>query len=79
MQTRKIRRIPIVLVEEAFWSGLLEWMEQKMVVEGMLDAKDLGLLRVVEEPEEVLSAILEHYGERSYMPSESEEALMFEL
>ena len=79
VQTGKTRRVPIVLVEEAFWRGLLEWMQERMVSEGMIDAEDMRLLKVVEEPEEVLPAIFGHYGERGYEPSKEEEDLMFEL
>lgn len=79
MQTGKTRRVPIVLVQRAFWGGLLDWMRQRMVGEGMIDAVDLDLMRVVEQPEEVLQAIVGHYGERGYQPSEKENDLMFEL
>jgi uncharacterized protein (TIGR00730 family) len=79
IQTGKTRRVPVVLVEGAFWKGLLGWMEQKMVGEGMIDARDMQLLKVVETPEEVLPAILGHYDKRSYQPSKEEDDLMFEL
>jgi uncharacterized protein (TIGR00730 family) len=79
IQTGKSRRVPIVLVEGAFWKGLLQWVEQKMVGEGMIAADDMRLLKVVEEAEEVLPAILGHYDKRSYEPSEEENDLMFEL
>ncbi len=79
VQTGKTRRIPIVLVESAYWSGLLDWLRERMVGEGLVDAADLDLIRVVEEPEEVLQLILGDYHGRSYAPSEAEDALMFEL
>ena len=79
MQTGKTRRVPIVLLEQAYWGGLLDWMRQRMVGEGMIDAADLALMRVVERPEEALQAISGHYGQRGYEPSEEESDLMFEL
>jgi uncharacterized protein (TIGR00730 family) len=79
IQTGKSRRVPIVLVDSRFWGGLLDWMRQRMVGEGMIDAEDMRLLKVVEEPEEVLQAILGHYGNRGYAPSQAEDELMFEL
>jgi uncharacterized protein (TIGR00730 family) len=78
-QTSKTRRIPIVLVDGAFWGGLLDWMRERMVAEGTLDVGDLALLQVVERPEEVLQAIFGHYSEHSYEPSVQEAELMFEL
>src|SRR5215467_5907782 len=75
VQTGKTRRIPIVLVERAFWNGLLDWMRERLAAEGMIDARDLDLMRVVEEPEEVLAAIAGHYGARGYSPSREEDDL----
>jgi uncharacterized protein (TIGR00730 family) len=79
IQTGKTRRVPVVLVDGEFWKGLLAWMEQKMVGEGMIAAEDMRLLKVVERAEEVLPAILGHYDRRSYEPSKEEDDLMFEL
>jgi len=79
VQTGKSRRVPIVLVERAFWNGLLGWMQDRMAGEGMIATEDLNLLKIVEEPEEVLPAILGHYDKRGYAPSKEEDDLMFEL
>ena len=78
-QTGKTRRIPIVLVEREYWSGLLDWIRARLVDGGMIDARDLEVVHVVEEPEQVLKAIAGHYGERGYTPSREEDELMFEL
>jgi len=79
MQTGKSRRVPVVLVERAYWEGLLDWMRERMVAEGNIDAIDMDLMQQVDGAEEVLSAILKHYGGRDYAPSKEEEDLMFEL
>ncbi|MFI4920557.1 MAG: LOG family protein, partial [Gammaproteobacteria bacterium] len=79
IQTGKSRRVPIVLVEGAFWNGLLDWMKQKMVGGGLIGPEDLKLLQVVEGAEQVLPAILQHYGERHYESTPEEDDLMFEL
>ncbi|HET7174978.1 MAG TPA: TIGR00730 family Rossman fold protein [Gammaproteobacteria bacterium] len=79
IQTGKTRRVPVVLVDRGFWSGLLEWMQQRMVKEGQIDAADMQLMQVVDTAEEVLPAILHHYNQRSYEPSKEEDDLMFEL
>lgn len=79
LQTGKTRRVPIVLVDSSFWSGLLEWMRAAMVNGGRIDLEDLELMRVVDAAEDVLPVILGHYGGRSYEASEEEDKLMFEL
>ncbi len=78
-QTRKTRRVPVVLVERAFWSGLLDWMGERMVQDKSIDAADMQLMQVVDTAEEVVQAVLGHYGQRGYEPSKEEDDLMFEL
>ena len=79
MQTGKTRRVPIVLVEGAFWSGLLDWMRERMLADGTIGPEDMQLMKLVDTAEEVLPAITSHYSGRGYAPSETEDDLMFEL
>jgi uncharacterized protein (TIGR00730 family) len=62
-QTGMSRRIPIVLVKSGFWEGLIEWFRQTLAEEGTIGQKDLALFQVVDEPEQVVEAILGYYGE----------------
>ena len=79
VQTGKTRRIPIILVGTEFWSGLIEWFKDTMVKQGTIDAEDLNLFKVLDEPEEVVDAIFKHYGARGFEPSAEELAIMLEL
>ena len=79
MQTGKVRRIPIVLVDAGFWGGLLEWMGGQMVAAGTLEESDLALVQMAETAEEVLEGIRRHYEGRDYAPTPADDALMFEL
>ncbi|HEX7047264.1 MAG TPA: TIGR00730 family Rossman fold protein [Gammaproteobacteria bacterium] len=79
IQTGKSRPIPVILVKAEFWKGMLDWFRSTLVGEGMVDAKDMDLLTVVEEPEEVVQAIFDHYGGRGFEPSREERELMLEL
>ena len=79
IQTGKTRRVPVVLIDQAYWAGLLDWMREKMLAQGMIDAKDMELMRVVDTAEDVVAVILGHYGQRGYEPSKEEDDLMFEL
>ena len=40
VQTGKTRRMPIILVHEPFWRGLLDWFRSTLVAERTLDAAD---------------------------------------
>ena len=61
VQTQKIRRFPIVLVGSDYWSGLLDWMKSRMLGEGCVDATDLELFQICDDPEEVSRIIMTHY------------------
>ena len=43
--------MPIILVHEPFWRGLLDWCASRLVEEGMIDATDIDLVQVCNEPQ----------------------------
>ena len=63
IQTQKIRHFPIILYGSTFWDGLIDWLKEQLLELGCIDKKDLGLFHIVDEPEEVLPIIQEHYDE----------------
>src|SRR5438094_7627977 len=48
VQTGKTRKIPIILVGGAFWQGLIDWMRDRLVGEGMVSPHDLELFQIIE-------------------------------
>ncbi len=79
VQTRKIRRIPIVLVHSPFWRGMLDWFRTTLVTEGMIDAEDLDLVQVIDEPQAVVDSIFRHYERRGFEPSAAEREIQLNL
>jgi uncharacterized protein (TIGR00730 family) len=79
IQTGKIRRFPVILVGTQFWSGLIEWMKHTLVNEKVISAGDLDLCMVVDDPDEVVAAIFNHYADRGFTPSPDERALEMAL
>ena len=79
VQTGKSRRIPIILVGGDFWRGLLDWLRDRLVGEGMIDAGDLGLMQVIEEPEAIVEAIFSFYEGRGFQPTRAEREKMLNL
>jgi len=66
IQTKKITRVPVVLVGTSFWKGLLTWVKETMLEkEGTISAKDLDLIPVVDSPEEVSKIITAFYSDGS--------------
>lgn len=72
VQTGKTRRIPIILVGEKFWCGLIDWFKTSLIEEKVISPEDMMLIQVIDEPQEVVSAIFKHYESSGFEPTESE-------
>jgi uncharacterized protein (TIGR00730 family) len=72
VQTGKIRKVPIILVNSGFWKGLLEWIRSQLVADGMVGIEDPDLMQVIDDPQAVVDAIFEHYHSRGFEPSPAE-------
>jgi uncharacterized protein (TIGR00730 family) len=79
VQTGKSRRIPVILVGGDFWRGLLAWMEDKLVGEGMVSAVDMKLMQVIEEPAAIVDAIFAFYDSKGFVPTREEREKMLNL
>ncbi len=79
VQTGKIQRIPVILVHSPFWRGLVDWFRDILVGEGMVDAADLDLIQVLDDPDEVVNAIFCHYESRCFAPTGHEQEILLNL
>lgn len=79
VQTGKIARIPIILVGSKFWAGLVDWVKETLVNEGMISPDDIYLMRILDKPEEVVDAIFGHYEKRGFTPSLAEREIQLNL
>jgi uncharacterized protein (TIGR00730 family) len=61
IQTGKVLHFPVVLYERAYWQPLLDWMRERLLVEGMISPDDVELLAVVDEPAEAVHMIVDSY------------------
>jgi len=79
VQTGKGRQMPVILVHEPFWRGLLAWLHERLIADGMIDDTDCKLLQVVNEPQEVVDAIFDFYEKRGFEPSPAEREVLLNL
>ncbi|EKS67097.1 MULTISPECIES: TIGR00730 family Rossman fold protein [Caballeronia] len=84
IQTKKSRHVPIVLVGAEFWAGLLDWFKNTLLTNGVISEKDLDLMQVIDDPDQVLEAVLRFYEDREESveqpaESKSDEDRMFYL
>ena len=64
VQTHKIHQFPVVLVEHAFWDGLVDWVREHLVGEGMVGAEEAqNLIKVVDTAQEALEYVQKYSSE----------------
>lgn len=69
IQTKKIGKFPIVLVGKEFWGGLVDWIKNSLLQNGMIAEKDLDLFHVVDTSDEAVKIINEFYTQYLLKPN----------
>ena len=59
VQTKKVTSFPIVLVGTEFWEGLVDWLQQRLVAEGMISQSDMDLFILTDDVDEAVEHILQ--------------------
>ncbi len=78
-QTRMGRRIPVILMDGAYWGGLLDWMRAQLLGHGLISEGDLNLIQVIDDPALVVEAIFDFYQTRGFVPTADERERMLYL
>jgi uncharacterized protein (TIGR00730 family) len=65
IQTGKILDFPVVLYDSAYWGGLIAWIRERLLAEGMIDVEDVDLLFVTDDPESVVRTVVERRHEQT--------------
>lgn len=60
MQTHKIYSMPLILYGSEYYGGLMEWVQGTMKARGTVSDRDLSIIRLTDDPEEVLEIMQEH-------------------
>jgi uncharacterized protein (TIGR00730 family) len=70
VQTKKIDNVPIILVGSQFWGGMKSWIKNVMLEENQnISEKDLDLIPIIDDVEEVVKIINEHYKHSTLRPN----------
>lgn len=59
IQTKKAKRVPVILYDKAFWQRLINF--DMLVEEGLISADDIDLLQYADSPEQAWQLILDFY------------------
>ncbi|HET7291382.1 MAG TPA: TIGR00730 family Rossman fold protein [Vicinamibacteria bacterium] len=61
IQTTKIEPFPVILVsDDGYWDGLVDWLQRTAVARDKVRAKDMGILLRARGPEDVLAILKEN-------------------
>jgi hypothetical protein len=69
MQTNKIADFPIVMFGSEFWNPFVDWFKNSLLTNGLISETDLGIFRVVDNPDEAVDIIDEFYKHTSLKPN----------
>ena len=64
--TGKITMFPIVLVGSDYWAPLLDFLKNTMLGRGYIGASELALLRIADDPEDVVKIIKEAHTDLEF-------------
>jgi uncharacterized protein (TIGR00730 family) len=68
VQTRKIDRVPMILMGKDFWAGFLDWLKTTVLgKEHNINPDDLNLLFITDDPEEVVAHIDDFYRNQGHL------------
>src|SRR3954468_5669744 len=56
-QTDKIRHFPIVLVGSDYWTGLVDWIRERLLEGGKISPEDMDLFKVCDNPDDITAAV----------------------
>lgn len=57
IQTLKIKPFPVILVDSEYWKGFTGWLRSSMLERGYILPKDLNLLRVSDDIDEIITMV----------------------
>lgn len=69
IQTAKLVHFPIVMVDKHYWTGLVEWVKERLLEEKNISPEDMDIIQVVDTPEEAVEIIEEFYNKYSLKPN----------
>lgn len=72
IQTGKVLNFPVVLFGSEHWKGLLDWISERLIAEGLVSLDDEKLLFVTDDPQAAVKLVVECYEERCAQESPAE-------
>jgi uncharacterized protein (TIGR00730 family) len=70
IQTKKAEKFPVILVGKSFWDGCLKWIKEELSVNHKyISEKELELISVVDEADDVIKILSKFYLKKRIKPN----------
>ena len=70
IQTEKSGKFPVILIGKSFWTGLIDWIKEVLLVEeNNISPEDLDLIQIVDTAEEAVNVISDYYKNNHLKPN----------
>ncbi len=69
VQTKKVNRFPVILMGKEYWGGLLDWIKNKMLLDGNVGQADLDLLSITDDPKAASKIVADFYAKVEHAPN----------
>ncbi len=67
IQTGKIYQFPVILFGREYWSGLIEWLESRVLPEKKISAADIDLLVITDDVDHAAQTVIAAYEAQAKM------------
>ena len=57
IQTDKLKPFPVILIGSDYWNGLLDWINNTMLADGMISPEDRWIYTIVDSPRDAVEII----------------------
>ncbi len=71
IQTKKVPPFPIVTLNKRYWQGMIDWMRNEQLQNGMISATDLDLFYLTDDPKDAVNYIISFYKKKKRTPKQA--------
>ena len=67
IQTKKIKKFPVILIGKDYWSGLFSWMKNTVLAQNNISPEDLKIFKIIDNPPNAVKYIKDFYKNKKNM------------